>query len=88
MRPQTLSSCVLSVSRPRPKSLKVSSLLLSRVCLGYGGQLSDFGLLLVLGQNWPVGVNVVHGQKERDSFYLGPKRSEKSQELYGYTAAT
>ena len=46
----------------------------SRICLHYGGQLRDLRLLRVFAQNWTVGVDVVHGKKEGDSFYLGPKK--------------
>lgn len=60
------------------QSLKV---LLSGIGLGYGGQLSEFRLLLVLGQNWPVGVNVIHRYKECNCFNLGPERSEKQQQI-------
>lgn len=50
-----------------------------RVSLTYRGQLGEFRLLLVFGQNWTVGVNVIHRQKEGDSLYLGPKTPKKSQ---------
>lgn len=53
--------------------------LLSRISLSYGAELSEFWLLLVLGQNWPVGVNVIHRYQECNCFNLGPKRSEKQQ---------
>lgn len=50
--------CIFVSSWPHPKSLKV--LLLSRICLSDGSQLSDFRLLLVFGESWPVGVNIIH----------------------------
>lgn len=54
----------------------------SGIGLSYGGQVCEFGPVLVLGQNRPIGVNVVHRQKERDCFHFGPVRLNEQQESY------
>lgn len=71
-------------------SLKKTVLLpISRFCFSDWGQLRDFGLLLVLGEDRPVGVNVLHREKEGDSFYFSPKKkSKKAQKLYIHDATT
>ena len=63
-------------------SLKKTVLLpISRFCFSDWGQLRDFGLLLVLGEDRPVGVNVLHREKEGDSFYFSPKKVKESTEV-------
>lgn len=60
---------------------RTSCVFLSGVCFCYGCQLLDPSLIVVPGQDRPIGVNVIHGEEERDRFYLGPKRRDKAQML-------
>lgn len=72
--------CRLSRVRSQCVFKKKTVLLpISRFCFSDWGQLCDFGLLLVLGENRPVGVNVIHREKEGDSFYFSPKKKKKGQ---------
>lgn len=59
-------------------TVKKVLLLLSRIRFNYGSQLCDFRLILVLDQNWPTCVNVLHREKKCDGFYLHPKTANKS----------
>lgn len=58
---------------------RASCVVLSGVCFCYGRQLLDPGLIVVPGQDRSIGVNVIHREEERDWFYLGPKRWDKTQ---------
>lgn len=58
-------------------TVKKVLLLLSRICFSYGSQCCDFRFILVLGQNWPTCVNVLHREKKCDGFYLHPKTANK-----------
>lgn len=52
---------------------------LSGVCFCDGGQLFDPSLIVVPGQDGPIGVNVVHREEEGDRFDFGPRRSNRTQ---------